>query len=68
VALAAVLIDLEQSRLGEQSQVPADRRSGDRLPGGQVDDPHRPRSNSVEQVTAHGIGERIEDIHTAKGN
>ena len=66
VPLAAVLLDLEQSCLGEQPQVPADRRPGDRLPGGQVDDPHRPGRDGGEQVPAYGIGERSEDIHDRK--
>ena len=68
VALPALLLDLEQACLGEQPQVPADRRSGDRLPGGQVDDPHRLGRDGGEQLPAYGIGERREDIHQQKRN
>ena len=66
VALPAALLDVEQTGLGEQTQVPADRRAGDRLPVGQVDDPHRLRRDRVEQLPSYGIGKRSEDIHSRK--
>lgn len=66
VPLASALLDLEQSCLGEQPQVSTDRRSGDRLPGSQVDDPHRPGRHGNQQVPANGIGQCSEDIHPRK--
>ena len=66
MTLAAVVGRRHQAGVGEQLEVLADGRPGDRASGGQVDDPGRAGGHLVEQRPPDGVGQGGEGVHSQK--
>ena len=68
VPLAAVIRRPNEAGIAQDTQVPTDRRTRDRVLRSEVDDARGPCRKLHEQGPANGISEAIEHVHAQNGN
>ncbi len=66
MAFAADVGRLDEPGRRQQSQVPADRRPGDRVLGCEVDHAGGPSDQTAQEIAPEGVGQGREDVHVRK--